>query len=89
MVFIFLIIGLTIYQFIDIMNCRIFKIICLFYIIRPRVSLLDTALEGHGYQPIFVPPPLKLSARIVSERRIQYGNEATQAGRDCHEVTAG
>ncbi len=35
------------------------------------------------------PPPLKWSARIVRKRRIKDGNQATQAGRDCHEVTAG
>jgi hypothetical protein len=35
------------------------------------------------------PPPPKWSARIVRKRRIEYGNQATQAGRDCHEATAG
>ena len=35
------------------------------------------------------PPPLKWSARIVRKRRIKYGNQASQAGRDCHEVATG
>ena len=35
------------------------------------------------------PPPLKWSAPIVRKRRIEHGNQTTQAGRDCHEVTAG
>ena len=30
------------------------------------------------------PPPLKWSAPIVRKRRIRYGNQTTQAGRDCH-----
>lgn len=34
------------------------------------------------------PPPLKWSARIVRKRRIKYGNQASQTGRDCHEVAA-
>jgi CPA1 family monovalent cation:H+ antiporter len=51
--------------------------------------------DGVGYVVFLVlvgladPPPLNWSTRIVSKRRIRYGNQATQAGRDCHEVTAG
>ena len=34
------------------------------------------------------PPPLKWSAPIVRKRRIKDGNQTSQAGRDCHQVTA-
>ena len=39
----------------------------------PQTGLFDTD-----------PPPLKWSARIVRKRRIRYGNQTSQAGRDCH-----
>jgi len=34
------------------------------------------------------PPPVKWSAPIVRKRRIKYGYQATQTGRDCHEAPA-
>jgi hypothetical protein len=42
-----------------------------------------------GVQDENDPPPLNWSAPIVRKRRIKDGNQTTQAGRDCHEITAG
>jgi hypothetical protein len=49
------------------------------------ISILGT------YLPIFeciAPPSLHWSILIVKKKRINYGRQTTQAGRDCHEVTA-
>ena len=35
------------------------------------------------------PPPLSWSTVIVRKRRIRDGEQATQTGRDCHQVAAG
>jgi len=35
------------------------------------------------------PPPVKWSAVMIRKRRIENGQQATEAGRDCLEVAAG
>ena len=52
------------------------------------VEVIITPQAGNDWTSGWVvgvdPPPLKWSARIVRKRRIRYGNQTSQAGRDCH-----
>jgi len=45
--------------------------------------------EQQEYSGLGDPPPVKWSAVMIRKRRIENGQQATEAGRDCLEVAAG
>ena len=49
------------------------------------VNPVDTMIHSMGADP----PPLKWSAVMVMKTEEPHGEQATEAGRDCLEVTAG